>query len=83
MHEVVSCRALDGYWLEVGFADGAVGRVDVEALLWGPVFEPLRDRAFFAQVRVDPVLATVFWPNGADLSPEFLRDAIRQQPVAR
>ena len=81
MHEVVSCSALEDYWLEVGFADGANGRVDIEPLLWGPVFEPLKDRALFAQVAVDPVLATIFWPNGADLSPEFLRDAILQ-PVA-
>ena len=36
------------------------------------VFEPLLDPAFFAQVRVDPVLCTVVWPNGADLCPDVL-----------
>ena len=40
--------------------------------LSGPVFEPLRDQALFAQVAVEPELETVTWPNGADLAPEFL-----------
>ncbi len=47
-------------------------QVDIEPLLSGEVFQPLRDPEFFAQVRVDPVLQTVVWPNGADLAPEYL-----------
>jgi hypothetical protein len=46
--------------------------VDIEPLLYGEMFEPLRDFARFAEVTVDPELGTVVWPNGADLSPEFL-----------
>jgi hypothetical protein len=38
--------------------------------LWGPVFEPLRDPDFFAQVTVDH--GTVVWPNGVDLDPVVL-----------
>jgi hypothetical protein len=34
--------------------------------------EPLRDRAYFRQVRVDPELRTVVWPNGFDLDPDVL-----------
>jgi hypothetical protein len=40
--------------------------------LHGPVFEPLADPDFFAQVRVDNELGTVVWPNGADLDPLVL-----------
>ena len=57
-------------WLS--FNDGARGEVDVLPLLSGPVFEPLRDPAFFAQVALDPVCGTVVWPNGADFAPEAL-----------
>ncbi len=34
--------------------------------------EPLRDRAYFRKVRVDPELGTVVWPNGYDLDPDVL-----------
>jgi hypothetical protein len=36
------------------------------------MFELLRDPVLFEQATVDSELGTVVWPNGADLSPEFL-----------
>jgi hypothetical protein len=37
------------------------------------VFEPLRqDQQLFRQVRVDPELGTIVWPNGADMDPDVL-----------
>ena len=69
---VVEVRPLDGYRLWLRFQDGVSGIVDLSAELWGPMFEPLKDRALFAQVSVHPELDTVTWPNGADLAPEFL-----------
>ena len=75
MHIVVEVKVLKPYVLAVSFADGAHRRVDVEPLLHGEMFEPLCDPAVFAQATVDPVLGTVVWPNGADLSPEYLYDA--------
>lgn len=62
------------YVLDVSFEDSAQRTVDVSPLLYGEVFEPLRDPAFFARAEVDLVLGTVVWPNGADISPEYLRD---------
>jgi Protein of unknown function (DUF2442) len=66
--------------LRLTFADGTAGDVDLSGL-WqsGPVFEPLRDPAYFASVTVDPELGTVTWPNGADLAPEVLYDQVRLQ----
>lgn len=63
---------LDGFVLRLVFDDGAIREVDLEAELWGPVFEPLNDPAVFRQVRVDQELGTVVWPNGADLDPDLL-----------
>lgn len=62
-------------WLR--FADGAEGEVDLAAELDGEVFEPLREDAYFKLVRLDPVVRTIVWPNGADFAPEFLRSALR------
>lgn len=72
MEIVTKVRVTGPYTLEVTFADGTCREVDVEAELWGEMFEPLRDPAFFAQVSVDHELGTVVWPNGADFAPEFL-----------
>ncbi len=70
--KITEVKVLDGYRLWLRFHDGASGIVDLSAELWGPMFEPLKDRALFAQVTVHSELHTVTWPNGADLSPEFL-----------
>lgn len=42
-------------------------------------FLPLRDPAFFAQVRLNEETGTIEWPNGADFAPEFLAQLGLQQ----
>lgn len=78
---LVEVRALDDYRVWVRFHDGTAGTVDLSSELWGPMFEPLRDKDLFACVAVHPELHTITWPNGADLSPEYLYQAA-QPPVA-
>lgn len=69
------------YRVWITFSDGTSGEVDLESELWGPMFEPLRDPALFAQVHADPELDTITWPNGADLAPEYLYELVQtQQP---
>jgi hypothetical protein len=71
---VIAARVEGPFVLRLDFDDGLTKTIDLEAELWGPVFEPLRDPAVFAQVTVDEELGTIVWPNGADFSPEFLYD---------
>ena len=68
---VTSVRPLGDYKLDVAFDDGMQGVVDLKDRLFGPVFEPLRDRALFRQVSVDE-FGAVCWPNGADLAPDAM-----------
>lgn len=63
---------LDRYVVRVVFADGEVRDVDIEPILDGPVFGPLRDRALFKQVAVDELGDTITWPTGADLDPDVI-----------
>jgi hypothetical protein len=68
--------------IRVEFDDGTSKTVDVEPLLEGEVFEPLKDQSIFAKVTVDPISKTVVWPNGADLAPEALYDLPAVEDVA-
>ena len=81
--KIVEVKPLAGYKLWLRFEDGVTGVVDLSNELWGPMFEPLKDQALFAQARVDPELDTVTWPNGADLAPEFLYEGARREALAR
>jgi hypothetical protein len=69
---VTSVDVLGHYKLRLGFSDGSTRDVDLTGELHGPVFEPLADPDYFAQVQVDEQLGTVVWPNGADLDPLVL-----------
>ena len=75
-------RHIRPYVLWLRFSDGAEGEVDLAGELTGEVFEPLRDPSIFAQVRVDPEVRTIAWPNGADLAPEFLKELVTQHAAA-
>ncbi len=65
---------LGPYRLRVGFSNGERHVVDLEHELEGEVSEPLRDRQYFATVRLNPDTGTIEWPNGADFAPEFLHE---------
>jgi hypothetical protein len=73
---VIRVRALPGFRLEVEFADGVHGVLDYADKLWGPVFEPLRDPARFAEVGIDEDGA-VCWPGGPDLAPDAMYDRLK------
>ena len=80
--DVISVALLDGHRLRLRFEDGAEGEVDLDVFVrWEGVFESLRDPARFAQVRVDPELGTICWPNGADVDPDVLYAAVTGQPI--
>jgi hypothetical protein len=81
MEYVTEAKILRPYVLELTFTDGTHGEVDVEPELYGEVFEPLRDPAFFARGELDAVIGTVVWPNGADFSPEFLYECAVRSPT--
>ena len=69
---IQAAEYVEGYKIRVSFEDGKEGIIDLEPELWGEVFEPLRELSMFQRFTVNPELATIVWPTGADLAPEFL-----------
>ena len=74
---VKEAEYLHDYVLWVKFNDGIEGEVDLGRELTGEIFGPLKDKKLFKSFKVDPVLETIVWENGADLAPEFLHDNVK------
>ena len=74
---VKEAKYLHDYVIRVRFNDGIEGEVDLEDELEGEVFGPLRDKRKFKSFKVDPILETIVWENGADFAPEFLHENLR------
>jgi hypothetical protein len=82
LKDVVFVEPLPEHRLRVRFDDGTEGTIDVaERVKFTGVFEPLRNPAFFAQVRVNAELGTVCWPNDADLDSDVLYAKVTGQPI--
>jgi len=74
---VNEARYLREYTIWVRFNDGTEGEVDLSGELEGEVFGPLKNMRTFQSFKVDPVLQTIVWENGADFAPEFLYENTR------
>ena len=71
---VRSFQIVAPYSLRVQFDDGVEQTINFEPILAGELYRPLRDLAVFNQVRIDPEVHTLVWPNGADFDPATLHD---------
>ncbi len=67
-------QILGPYTLRVRFDDDLEQVINFEPVLAGRLFRPLRDLNVFNQVRLDPEVHTLVWPNGADFDPATLHD---------
>ena len=74
---IADARYVQDYTIHLRFTDGIEGDVDLREELYGEIFEPLKDRAFFRQFAVHPEFHTLAWPNGADIAPEFLYEKVQ------
>jgi len=71
---VTGVEVLHNYVLRLTFDDAMQQVIDFGPLLYGEMFEPLRDPAVFSQVTVNGESGTIEWPTGADYNPVILHD---------
>jgi hypothetical protein len=72
--EVSTAKRVNGFVLAMRFNDGTEKHIDISQWFKGPVFKPLKDPKFFAKFFVEG--GTLAWPNGVDIAPEALYDAV-------
>ena len=77
---VSKARHIDSYRIWLQFNDGTEGEVDLENELYGKVFEPLRSMEYFESFEI--VGHTLSWRNGADFSPEFLKENLDSNRIS-
>jgi uncharacterized protein DUF2442 len=74
IYRVTSFKLIGPYQLEIAFDDQTEQTIDFQPILAGELYRPLRDAHIFNQVRLDPEVHTLVWPNGADFDPATLHD---------
>ena len=74
IYRITSVECVLPYALRLRFNDGLTRTIDLEPILEGELYGPLRDPEIFAQVALDPEIRTVVWPCGADFDPATLHD---------
>jgi hypothetical protein len=74
IHQVTAFEKLAPFTLRVQFADGTSQTIDFLPILKGELYGPLQNPTVFDQVRIDPEVHTLVWPNGADFDPAILHN---------
>ena len=68
---VKTVEPLDKFVVRITFKDGVQKEMDLEKLLRGEIFEPIRTNPkMFRSVKV--IGGTIGWDNGADIDPDVL-----------
>ena len=70
--KLIRATYLTGHSVQLDFADGTGGPVDLTGELAGEIFLPLLDVSYFRSFRLNTETNIIEWPNGADFAPEFL-----------
>ena len=75
-YEIIKCIPLKGYKLDLTYADGEKGIVDLSHLVGKGVFSKWNDYQEFSKVSINKVTRTVSWTDDIDLDPISLKSKI-------
>jgi hypothetical protein len=83
IYRVISFQKTAPFILRVQFDDGTSQTIDFRPVLKGELYGPLQEATLFDQVRVDPEVHTLVWPNGADFDPAILHNWPESGPALK
>ena len=75
MNRVISVKYLRDYLLELVFADGHQKVVDINPFIRDGLSYALADLSYFQNVKIESG-GGIYWPNGYDFCPNYLRDEV-------
>lgn len=78
---VSSFRKVAPFTLRVQFDDDTYQIIDFRPVLKGELYGPLQEPTVFDQIRLDPEVHTLVWPNGADFDPAILHNWSESGPA--
>ena|SRR6185503_17465186 len=79
--EVNRAKRVRGFVIAMRFNDGTEKHIDISQWFKGPVFKALKDPTFFAKFFLEA--GTLAWPNGVDIAPETLYEAVDVRTTAK
>ena len=80
---ITEVNYIKAYQLKLIFDTGETGEIDFKDRIIGRggIFSALENTAFFSQVRVDPEIGTIVWPNEVDFCPDVLYSEVTGEPL--
>jgi hypothetical protein len=75
--KITKCKPLENYNLEVVFADGLAGIVNLKHLVGKGVFKLWNDYDEFKKVKIDQITKTLCWNEKIDLDAFKIRTEIQ------
>ena len=73
---ITKAEYINDFKLNIQFNNNENGIIDLENNLDKKIFEPLKDKTFFKNFKLNNW--TIEWENGADFSPEFLYGIVQK-----
>lgn len=83
IYRVSSFQKVAPFTLRVYFDDETSQVIDFRPVLKGELYGPLQEPTLFDQVRIDPEVHTLVWPNGADFDPAILHNWTESGPALK
>ena len=84
MAEIEKVDVLENYRIYFRFIDGLEKTIDFKPYIKdNPITKPLAELDYFRQVKIYERGAGIYWPNGYDFDPTYLRDYVDGEVLDR